>query len=40
MHLQAKLDDNVDDDPNHQNPGSPPWDVSLAKVHANEDVGN
>ena len=40
MNLQAELDDDVEDDPGHQNPGGPPGDVGLAEVHPDEDVGD
>ena len=38
--LKAELDDDVEDDPGHQDPCGPPGDVGFAKVHSDEDVGD
>jgi len=38
VHLQAELHDDVEDDPDDQDPGGPPRHPHGTKVHADEDV--
>ena len=38
VYLQSQLYNDVEDNPNNQDPGGPPWYTNLAEVHADEDV--